>query len=55
LVAKVSERAQRHRRVPSHAAIVFLEVYHRAHRQTGVRDGTAYLLSAFEREIAKDA
>ncbi len=53
LLAKLSQRAQKYKRTPTHAASVFLEVYHKALKQPGVRDGTGYLLTAFESEMKK--
>jgi len=53
LLAKLSQRAQKYKRSPTHAASVFLEVYHKAQRRPGIKDGIGYLLAAFEKEIGR--
>ncbi len=52
LLVKLSQRAQKYKRSPTHAASVFLEVYHKAQRRNGIKDGVGYLLAAFDKAIA---
>ncbi len=51
LLAKLSQRAQKYKRSPTQAASVFLEVYHRAQRTNGIKDGVGYLLAAFDKAM----